>query len=292
LYAEGLRTVPVRFHSGHHARDSSIIGYPEAPRLRQLLDDQARVHQVPPDGVLLTTKLGEILGVRVGDWLRVELREGSFSTVRLQIVGFVAEPFGLMGHMSGQALARLLGDTGPVNTALLTVDPLKTAAIERRLGRLPLVVGVSSPGDFKRQFDEQSAAMIGLFTFILTLFASIIAIGVIYNNASVALSQRSRDLGSLRVLGFTQREIAAMLFGEQAVQVALAIPLGLWFGHWLSNAMMSNVDPETYRLPVVVAPGTYLFAVVVTLASALVSALLLRQKLLKLDLVGVLKTRE
>jgi putative ABC transport system permease protein len=134
--------------------------------------------------------------------------------------------------------------------------------------------------------------MIGTFTFILTLFASVIAISVIYNNARVALSQRSRDLGSLRVLGFTQREIAGMLFGEQAVQVVLALPLGLVLGRWLSQAMMSNVDPETYRFVVMISPRTYLFAVLTTLASAFASALLLRQKLRRLDLISVLKTRE
>jgi putative ABC transport system permease protein len=194
--------------------------------------------------------------------------------------------------MNARTLARVLGDTGPVNTALLTVDPEFQRRVERRLEHFPQVVGVSSPKDFKRQFDEQSAAMIGVFTFILSLFAGIIAVGVIYNNARVALSQRNRDLASLRVLGFTRREVAAVLFGEQVVQVALAIPLGLWVGRWLSEAMMSNVDPETYRLPVVVSPQTYLYAIAITLISALVSALLLRQRLARLDLIGVLKTRE
>ena len=291
-YAEGLRTVPVRFRSGHRARDSSIVGYPDRVKLRQLLDTGGRVHEVPPDGILLTGKLGEILEVSVGEYIWVDFREGDWATAQVRVAGFVEEPFGLTGHMHARALSRLLGDTGPVNTALLVVDPLAVTALENRLKQLPLVVGVSSPSDFKRQFDEQSAAMIGVFTFILTLFASIIAVGVVYNNARVALSQRTRDLGSLRVLGFSHREIASMLVGEQAVQVALAIPLGLLVGHWLANAMMTNVDPETYRLPVVVSAQTYLFAIAATLASALISALLLRRKLSKLDLIGVLKTRE
>src|SRR5690606_17160156 len=157
---------------------------------------------------------------------------------------------------------------------------------------MSLVVGVSSPRDFKRQFDEQSVAMMGVFTFIMTLFACIIAVGVIYNNARVALSQRNRDLASLRVLGFTKGEISTILFGEQAVQVALVILIGLWIGKQMAVAMMSNVDPETYRLPVMVAPATYAFAIAVAVASAVLSGLLLRRKLMNLDLIGVLKTRE
>lgn len=292
LYAEGLRTVPVRFRAGHRFRDSAIIGYPQASRLRHLLDSKAHRHDVPPEGVVLTAKLGELLDVNVGDSIQAELHEGDWRTVSVLVAGFVEEPFGLMGHMDARALARLMGDTGPVSTALLKVDSLRVRDVERRLKAFPSVAGVSSPRDFKKQFNEQSGAMMGVFTLILTVFSSIIAVGVIYNNARVALSQRSRDLGTLRVLGFTRREIATILIGEQAVQVAVAIPLGLVVGRWLSSAMMSNVDPETYRMPVVVSTETYLFAAAVTVASAVLSALLLRRKLSKLDLIGVLKTRE
>jgi putative ABC transport system permease protein len=144
----------------------------------------------------------------------------------------------------------------------------------------------------QRQFDEQSAAIVSVFTLIMTLFAGIIAIGVVYNNTRVALSQRSRELASLRVLGYTRREIAGILFGEQAVQVALAIPVGLLIGRWMSEAMMSNVDPEAYRFPVFVSGTTYAFAIAVTLLSAVVSAFIMRRRIQTLDLIAVLKTRE
>jgi len=292
LLAEGMRAVPVRFRAGHRTRDSALFGYQEHHQQRRLLDDRAREYAVPPEGVLLTRKLGELLEVRVGDFVWVDVREGDWRSERVRVSGFVAEPFGLTGHMDRRALSRLLNDTGPVTTALLVVDSERSVQVERRLKQLPLVMAVSSPKDFKTQFNEQSGAMMSLFTLIFALFASTIAIGVIYNNARVALSQRTRDLGTLRVLGFTHREIATILFGEQAVQVTLAIPLGLLVGHWLSGAMMRNADPETYRMPVVISPQTYLFAVAVTVSSALLSALLLRRKLAKLDLIGVLKTRE
>jgi putative ABC transport system permease protein len=194
--------------------------------------------------------------------------------------------------MRVQALARLLGDWGAVNTLLLEVDPLETERVERRRKDFPMVASVSSPSDMKRQFDEQSAAIMTVFTFIMTLFAGIIAVGVVYNNTRVALSQRSRELASLRVLGYTRREIATILFGEQAIQVALAIPLGLVLGRWMSSTMMANTDPETYRLTVSVSGTTYAFAIAVTLASAVVSAIIVRRRIQTLDLIAVLKTRE
>ena len=154
------------------------------------------------------------------------------------------------------------------------------------------MLSVSSPRDFRERFEQQSGDMMYTYTLILTVFASIIAVGVIYNNIRVALSQRSRDFASLRVLGFTQAEIAGILLGEQAVQIALAIPMGLFFGYIMVVGLMSTVDPETYRLPVVISARSYIFSSIVALASGLVSALLVRRKLQKLDLIGVLKTRE
>lgn len=291
-YAEGLRTVPVRFRAGHRHRDASIIGYPADVRLRHLLDADARRHSIPERGLLLTTKLGELLDLQVGDQVTVELREGNWETREVPVVGFVDEPFGLAGHMNQRALSRLLRDGGAINTVLLEVDTDRLAAVEAELKQMPAIASVFSPLDFRRQFDEQSAAIIGVFTFIMTLFASVIAVGVIYNNARVALSQRNRDLASLRVLGFTRREIATLLFGEQAIQVLLALPLGLFLGHALARAMMANADPENYRLPVQVSSQTYVFAIAVTVISAAFSGWLLRRKLSKLDLIGVLKTRE
>src|SRR5690606_27192518 len=125
---------------------------------------------------------------------------GDFRTRDISVAGLVEEPFGLAGHMNDQTLGQLLGDTAPINNVLLSIEPGRVEDVERRLKRLRLVVGVSSPHDLKKQFDEQSVAIMNIFTFIMTLFACIIAVGVIYNNARVALSQRSRDLASLRVL--------------------------------------------------------------------------------------------
>lgn len=290
--AEGLRSVPVRFEAGHLRRDAALMGYPANMKLRRLVDIEGKRHRLPAEGVVLTSTLANILRLGVGDSVVVHLREGEWRSVEVVVVDTIEEAFGLQGHMSAMALNRVLGDSGAVNTAVLSVDMERFSEVETRLKAIPWIAAVASPHDFKRQFDEQSAAMIGVFTFITTLFAAIIAVGVIYNNARVALSHRSRDLASLQVLGFTRREIAGILFREQAAPLAIAIPLGLLVGNVLSQAMMSNVDPEAYRFPMHISRQTYLYAVAITVASAVLSALILRRKVYKLDLIGVLKTRE
>lgn len=292
LYGEGVRTVPVRFSSGPRFRDGAISGYPQGFELRRLIDSKGVRHELPADGLVLTSKLAEILSVAPGDDVQVEVREGDRRRVAVPLAGVIDEAFGLQGHMNGKALARLLGEQGNVNMALLRIDSLQLDGLLQRLRDVPWIASVSSPNDFKEQFEKQSASIIRVFTLILVLFAALIAIGVVYNNARIALSARSRDLASLRVLGFRRSEISAILLGELSLQVFLGLPLGLWFGNLMVIAMMSSVDPETYRLPLIVSERTYALAAVVTLGSAVLSAFIVRRKLDRLDLIGVLKTRE
>lgn len=292
LYAEGLRLVPVRFRSGPRHRDSALFGLPDAAELRRLLDRRGCVIALPERGVLLTSKLAEILGVTEGDQVEVEIREGSRATHWVTVGGLVDESFGLQGYLRAAELRAMLHEEPMVSEVLLRIDPTAYEDVHRRLKELPSVASVTRRDNIAQRFQEQSGDMMTTFTVILTLFAAVIAIGVVYNNARIALSMRERDLASLRVLGFTRAEISSILLGELAVQLVAAIPLGLVLGTILANAMMSIADAETYRFAVVISARTYIFATVVALGSGLVSALLVRRKLDRLDLIGVLKTRE
>ncbi len=292
LHAEGLRSVPVRIRSGSRYRDIAIQGYPASPELRHVLDKQGEEVPVPERGVMLTTKLAEILRVGAGDSVQVEVREGDRRKLWLPVTRLVDESFGLQGHMRNAALEAALGQVGVTSMVLLRIDTAAYQQVHERLKQLPQVASVTRRDNIWQRFEEQSGEMMAFFTLVATAFAVIIAVGVVYNNARVALSVRSRDLASLRVLGFTRAEISSILLGELGLQVLLAVPIGLVIGTWMAEAMMASVDPETYRFAVVISAQTYAFAAAVTLASGLFSALLVRRQLDKLDLVGVLKTRE
>ena len=292
LSAEGLRLVPVRFRAAHHHRDGVVWGYPDDIEMRRPRDAYGRPVSLPPNAVVITDILAKILGISVGDTVEVELREGARDRRTLVVAGLINESFGLGGHMRGDALNAWLGEAPRVSMALLRIDPEQSQLVDQRLKDLPAVVEVTKRSNIIAQFREQSGNMILTMALIISLFAATITIGVVYNNARVALSMRGRDLASLRVLGFTRREIAAILIGEQLVQVLAALPLGLFLGRTLVDLLASTVDPETYRLPMMLTVKSYAFAMTVTLCSALLSALLVQRRLDQLDLVGVLKTRE
>lgn len=290
--AEGLRAVPVRFHSGHLWRDGVLNGYPPAMELRSIIDVSGDPLRIPDEGVMITRKLAELLNVRLGDPVEVEVREGARQRLQLTVSGFADEMIGLNGHMSLDALTRALGEEPTASTVLLKVDPRLAGEVERRLSEMPAVAAVTSREANVQRFREQLGDTVIVMTTIVTLFAITIAIGVVYNNARVALASRSRDLASLRVLGMTRREISAILLGELGFQLITAIPIGLAIGAWMSAGVAGTVDPERIRLPVVISTQTHAFATSIALAAGLASALIVRRQLDRLDLVGVLKERE
>ena len=290
---EGIRMTAVRMRSKHHWRDTALIGIARDARLRQLFSLDFKQVPIPKEGVLLTSVLGDILDVQPGDTIQIELKEGDRGQRELTVAGLIEEGFGLQGYVSKANLHQLLRESPRVSSALLRIDSLMEGEVQSRLNDIPAIQAVSRKADAVASFKKQTDETMNVMTFIMTLFATAIAISIVYNNARVSVSMRGRDLATLRVLGFTRAEISSILLGEQAVQIGLAIPLGLFLGTIGAKALIASwADPELFRMPFMISNQTYAFAVAVVLASGAASALLVRRKLDRLDLIGVLKTRE
>jgi putative ABC transport system permease protein len=199
---------------------------------------------------------------------------------------------GLQLYAREELVARLEGDLGAVGSALLTVDPLRSAAVQERLRRIPRVLDVSDLRAEIGRMRDQQVDIENVRTAICVVLAATVIFGVVYNNARIALATRARDLGSLRVLGFSNREIAFILVGGMAAELLLATPIGLWLGRQWAQLLMGLAHQEQFRWVVYVSPRTYLLATVVGVLAAAASALWVRRNVERLDLIGVLKTRE
>jgi putative ABC transport system permease protein len=290
--AEGMRTLGVRAEVGSVSRDVAVLAYESDAELRRVLDRRGRILSLPRDGALLSEQLAKALRIRPGHIVTIKVLEGERKTYQIRVAGLVEDLAGLQIYMGRGALEQLLGESPSANTVLLSVDPSFQPEIQHRLNEMPGVAGISSRPAVIRRFREQSGTSMFIISAVLTAFAATIAIGVIYNNARVALSLRSRDLASLRVLGFTRREISGILLSELALQVLLALPFGIVLSRWFTAWVVSISHPERFRLPGEVSTQRLAFAVLVTLIAAVVSGLLVRRKLDHLNLVAVLKTRE
>jgi putative ABC transport system permease protein len=282
----------VRARAGHRDRNVVLMGHGERHSLRPLLDAAGNEVPLNRGDVLLTDTLAKILEVAPGDAVTLEPLQGDRTPRRLVMTGTLSELMGLWIRTSEDVMHGMLGEAPAVTDAMLLVDNDKVAEVQREIADMPQVAGVLRKDLVIAEFRRQTADSMSTFSTVLTAFAVVIAISVVYNNARVSLSMRSRELASLRVLGFTRGEISQILIGELAVQVVLGIPLGLVFGRALVATMLSINDPEAFRFPAFVSHHTYAFAALVTTCAAVASALLVRRKLDKLDLIEVLKTRE
>lgn len=289
---EPFRAVAVRLRSGPVTRRTALLGLDRDARLSRIVDRHGRAIQVPPRGVLLSDILARVLDVNPGDSVTVEVLEGARPSTALPVAGTVEDLFGINAYMDRRALARVLGEGPTASGAHLAVEASGLEAAQRRLKEVPLVAGVGSPESLRSHLDEVMAENLRTTLSIVAIFAAVIAVGVIYNGTRIALSERGRELASLRVLGFTRREIAAILLGEQAVITALAIPVGYGIGFLYCILWIVSLSGESYRIPIVAGSSSFVWTAVVIGVIAALTGAAVRRHVGRLDLIAVLKTRE
>jgi putative ABC transport system permease protein len=290
---EPVRSVAVRLRFGHRTRQTGVTGLQGAPDLNRIIDSDLESVDLIEGGLVLSRQMAEILGASAGDTLVVEVLEGARPVHDIPVAMVVDEYFGTSVYMHIESLRDLMHEGRVVSGAFLTVDPARIDDVYDRLKNTPAVAAVALKDAAIRSFEETVQQNIGVIIFFNQLFSGTIAFGVIYNAARVSLSERSWELASLRVIGFTRGEISYILLGEFGAMALVAIPLGLGIGYVLAAITVETIgSTELYRIPLVVGPATYAQATLSVLGATIVSGLVVRRKLNRLDLVGVLKTRE
>ncbi len=289
---EPFRTVPVELRRGRRTYDTAITGMAAEGDLARVLDADLAPVPLPPEGLVLSDFLADYLGVAEGDSLTVAVQEGAQPTLAAPVALVVTEFIGAGAYMERRALNRLLGEGDVLSGAWLAADRSRLPALYDALGERPYVLRATGLQEARDSLEETFAQNMLTFTLILTGFAGAIAFGIVYNTARIALEERGRELASLRVLGFTKGEIGYLFFGELALLTLLALPLGLVLGTLFSLGYVEALQTEFFRIPFVLTRASYAFAAVVVVGSALLSALLVRRRLQRLDLIAVLKTRE
>ncbi len=290
--AESSRFVSATLVHGHRRERSQIRGYETVPELYRIIDVDQRQTLPAGDGLVLTDRLAAKLGVRVGEVVQAEILEGRPRTLNLVVDATVREMMGLNAYMNRNALNRALGDGDISSGFVLALERGGEPKVLAATRQMPRAAGMFSKATMLRNMQEISARNIRIMSTVLTFFASIIAIGVVYNNARIALAERSWELASLRVLGFTRAEVSGLLLGEMAISIAAALPIGMALGYALVRLITEMLKSDQFFFPVVIQPPTYAWAALCVVAAGIASALVVRRRIDRLDLVGALKTRE
>jgi putative ABC transport system permease protein len=289
---EGARNVAVRLVNANHHYRGVIQGKVEVPELLRIVDMGKQALHAPRQGLLLTDRLATKLHVQPGDMVRVELQEGRREVFSLPVTGTVHELLGMNAYIERRALNTLLREGDMVNQIMVAVERDHEPELLERLKDLPRVGVAISKRVMARNITDVTARNILMFSVVLTVFATIIAVGVVYNNARIALTERAWELASLRVLGFTRTEVSAMLLGELGIEIVLALPLGMGLGYLMALGIITLIGSDEFSFPFAIQPATYALAAVCVLVAGVVSALIVRRRIDQLDLVSALKTRE
>jgi putative ABC transport system permease protein len=289
---EPQRMVPVRIRAGHRERYLAVSAVDDEQRLRRIVDRYGQPVRMPPSGVVLSSILAQVLGVAVGDTVTLDVLEGHRPSLDVRVTGVVDDIMGLSAYMNRGSLHDLMREGRVATGAVLLVDTARDEQLAAELKRMPGVAGVAFKRAVLRTFRDVMAANMNLTIGINLLFAGVIAFGVVYNAARVSLSERSRELASLRVLGFTRAEISMILLGELALLTLAALPVGVLFGYALAAVIVASIESEVYRFPLYVSHQAVALSCLGIIAAAAVSGLMVRRRLDQLDLVAVLKIRE
>jgi putative ABC transport system permease protein len=292
LTVEPYRQVPVRIRYQNVERRIMIGGRPRDADLRRVIDVHLRSVALPENGLAISAWLAQLLGVQIGDFVDVDLLEGQRRTVSLPVAALVEDFFGIQGMMDLESLNRLMREGPTVSAVSFTFDAHQADLLYAAVKSMPAVAGIGIQRFSLANYRTLLAPLQTNMAMIYTGFAIIIAFGVVYSSARISLSERARELASLRVLGFGRGEVLFILLIELGLLTVLAQPLGWLLGYVLSGLLKAQVSGEVMRARLVVENASYTLASGIVIIAALLSALVVRERINRLDLVAVLKTRD
>ncbi len=292
LEVEGMRVVPIRMKNRNIAKESVLYGMTPNSQLRRNLNKNLEPIALPLDGILLNETLAEKINIKAGEKLRIEILEGNRPELDIPVVALVSEYLGQGLYMDRSKLNELLYEGRVINQTFLRIDPSSEIQFTETMKQSPKVAGINSKSAMLKAFQDIMQRTMQSTSIFITIFTAIISVGVVFNTAMISLSEKTYELGSLRILGFTMREVFEILLFELSLLVIISLPIGCAFGLYLSNLMVNINDTEGFRMSAKITSSTYLTAITLTLITTLVSFLIIYRKLKTMDLLSVLKVRE
>jgi putative ABC transport system permease protein len=290
--AEGQRSIPIKMTKDRKSKDILLTGLPDPSELRKILGKDLKPIQIPISGIMVNQDLAKRMDIQIGETIQIETLDGEKKKLSLQVTSLANEILGQGVFINKENLNRILEEGKLINIALLKTDPNKDIDLIKEFKDDPLVIGLFSKTAILKGFQEVMQRSLQSTSVFILIFTVIISIGVIYNTAMITLSERIYELGSLRILGFTLKEVFAIIAWELSWQILCAIPIGCIFGYQVANLILNSNETEGFKIPATIYPSTYYYSILLALCTAAISYLIVFRKLKTMDLLSVLKVRE
>lgn len=281
------------FQHGPHRRRSGITALPQNPRLYTPLDSNKNSIPIPDRGIILSEALAKILHAEVGSVLNVRPLIGERKQVEAPVVAVVPTYMGLDAYAGIDYISGLIGEDLVVNTVQTRFyGGAPRQPFNREVRQLRTVIGTDDRERAFRQLDETFGETNQIMVSITILFAGLIAFGSVFNAALVSLSEREREVGTFRVLGYTPLQITAIFAGETFVLNVIGIGLGMVFGIGLVHLFSLAYSSELFRLPVVLDPSAFLVSGLLMISFTSFSQLIVYRMIRRFPWLTVLKVKE
>ena len=292
LAAEPYRFIDVRLNNGHRSRRTAISGIVEKAELSRAIDASHQPIEPPRDGLLVNARLAEVLKLKQGQIVEIEVLEGK-RVVRRHLISAIIESYiGLGAYMELSSLNALIDEGPKVSGVHILYDTSHEHNLYEAIRKTPAVASLVLQKQSLKKFRDTVGENINTITALYIFLSSIIAIGVVYNSARIQFSERARELASLRVLGFTNVEVSRVLLTELTIIILLAQPVGWLFGYFFAEAVTEGFKSDLFTIPFVIEASTYAKATLVVMAASAASVVIVRRRLRRLDLITILKTRD
>lgn len=291
--AEPIRYVSVEFINGTKTHRGSITGLESDATLQPIYDTYTQqVVALPEEGMVMGSILAEKLNVDVGDRIYVEFLDKSGLQRDYPVVGIFDTFIGLPAYMNLKTLNRELGEVGQYFMLNLVVDSQHYESLYNAVKESPAITALMTKQSLLDAFNETVAESMLVFMLIFIVLSSILVFGVTYNMIRISLSERGRELATLRVLGFTKGETSYILLCEVGLLTLVGLAFGCFVGWGLTQLLGYAFETELFRIPIIIYPHTYSYAVIVAIIASVMSALFVVKRIHHLDLIEVLKTKE
>jgi putative ABC transport system permease protein len=292
LRVEPVRGLSVEMSHANRLERTALEAIPPDAMLSARIDQEGNAIDMPPGGLMLSRRLADQLEVEPGDSVYVKMLGGRRTEAMLPVGAMVDEFIGARAYATDETISALTQDSAPVGAAMLLIDAAKRESILSDLKAMPVVLSIGDRDLEMTRFKEMIDDNINTMIFFYIAFASAIAVGVVYNSARILFSERAHELATLRVLGYHRLEVAVVLIGEIALLVVISVPFGLVTGYWLAQLMLRMFGSDLFRLPFAPSNATYAESAIVVLIAAMLTAIVVARRVMRLDMVRVLKARD
>lgn len=289
IYTEGYRISPALLSNQNYSEQTALFGIPSDAKLKVVLDKNENPISIPDNALVLSKGLADRLHLTLGDWVNVNMLEGNKAKTMLEVQGIVNDYVGMFAYTNIFLINRILNEDHLINLAGISINHQHINQLYKELKKIPKVSSITFNTSIVQTFKETFAKHVLVFTSILAGFAIVIAIAVVYNNAIIILAERSWELSTLRVLGFTDREVSNIFFYNIIFEVLLAIPMGILFGYWISWSLLELMQTDWFKIPFIIESKTYVISIVVVIIASLMSFFIIKKRIQQLNLTAVLK---